>query len=322
VRHLRRRAQTAENGLSQADFRRVGHARSRALVNREGHAEHNVRWGWADGALEPGFTAVLRVRNEADSLGWALPPLLRAARRVVLVDNNSTDGTVGVARRIAAEAGAVDRLEVHHYPYAVARCGAEHLATPADSVHSLAYFYNWSFSHVRTSYALKWDGDMVLSDDAVEVLRDLDWQLEAGEMIIRIPRHPLYLASNDQAFLDTAVRNCEPWAWPNRPGYSFVKAMEWELPLWGQETETLTLPEWSCVELKHLDADEFAHWSDTTFDRSSRTRRKQREWQVFRALSDGTDPPDGVAEIKAPPGVDVVDHTLAWLAARDGEPVG
>jgi len=27
-------------------------------------------------------------------------------------------------------------------------------------VHSLTYFYNWSFSHVLTPYALKWDGDM------------------------------------------------------------------------------------------------------------------------------------------------------------------
>ena len=55
-----------------------------------------------------------------------------------------------------------DRLEVHSYPFSIARCGEEHLGTPAESVHSLVYFYNWSFSHVRTGYVLKWDADMVL----------------------------------------------------------------------------------------------------------------------------------------------------------------
>ena len=49
----------------------------------------------------------------------------------MIVDNGSTDGTPDVARGIAEEQGAADRLEVHAYPFSIARCGAEHLATPA-----------------------------------------------------------------------------------------------------------------------------------------------------------------------------------------------
>jgi hypothetical protein len=104
------------------------------------------------------------------------------------------------------------------------------------------------------------------------------------------------------------VRNVEPWGWPNRPGYSFVKAMEWELPLWGSKARNVVLPSWGCVELKHLDADEFAHWSDTNFDQTSRTARKRREWQVFQALTDGAPAPDEVERIDAPAGVHVIDH--------------
>src|SRR5688572_8643956 len=289
------------------------------LTNLEGHADFDVRR--PEGEIEPGFTAVLRVRDEAPSLPFVLPPLLRAVERVVVIDNRSTDGTADVARRVAAEQGATDRLEVRPYPFAVARCGAEHLATPADSVHSLAYFYNWSFAHVRTAYALKWDGDMVLSDPAVAAVRALAWQLEAVEAVVRIPRHPLYVADDRLGFLDVQSRNYEPWGWPNRPEQRFVKAMEWELPLWFPDV-SVTLPERSCVELKFLDSDEFDHWSDTGFGVSRRTRRKQREYEVFNAIAGGGDPPQGVVRIEAPAGEHIIDYVRSsWLPAGSGEPV-
>jgi hypothetical protein len=312
-----RRAEAAEEKLAATAVRQVGSARAPTIANAERDDEFAVRWGWADGPQAPGFTGVVRVKDEARSLPWSLPPLLRATSRVVLVDNGSTDGTPELARAIAREHGAADRLDVRHYPFQVARCGAEHLGTAADSVHSLVHFYNWSFAHVRTGYALKWDGDMVLTDDAAGLLRDLAWQLEAAEAIVRIPRHPLYVAGERRAYLDTELRNCEPWAWPNRPGYSFAKALDWELPLWDPNVPALTLPDWGCVELKHLDADEFAHWSGTDFDASARTRRKRREWEVFRALTTGAAPPPGVVAIDAPDGRHVVDFVReAWLPAR------
>ncbi len=266
------------------------------------------------------FTAVLRVRDEAQSLPWVLPPLLRAVEHVVVVDNLSTDGTADVARDVAEREDAADRLEVHDYPHTVARCGAEHLATPATSVHSLAYFYNWSFAHVRTSYALKWDGDMVLTGAAEAALRDLSWQLEAARVVVRIPRVPLYVADDGLAYLDTGLRNCEPWAWPNRPGHRFVKAMEWELPLWDPDIGSIVLPESSCLELKHLGADEFGHWTDTAFDRSARTRRKRREWEVFQAIEAGGDPPAGVVRIEAPAGRHVIDYTSSIVTGSSSSP--
>jgi Sulfotransferase family len=312
-----RRVQSAEQLLETAAQRGAGRTRTPAITNLEEETDYNVRWAWADGRLEAGFTGVLRVKNEARSLPWSLPPLLRATRRVVLVDNASTDGTVRLARRIAAELGAADRLEIRGYPFRIARCGPEHLATPATSVHSLVHFYNWSFSHVRTSHALKWDGDMVLTDAAVAALRDLSWRLEASEAIVRIPRHPLYLADDRRAYVDVGLHNCEAWAWPNRPGYSFAKAIDWEMPMWGGDALSFELPEWSCVELKHLDRDEFAHWSHTDFASSARTRRKEREWTVFRALTTGAPPPDGIVPVQAPPGRHVIDFVRdTWLPAR------
>jgi hypothetical protein len=319
LHRMARRAQTLEEKLESATAREVGHSRSPVLTNLEGHTDFNVRWGWSE-EVRPGFTAVVRVKNEARPLPWVLPPLLRAVSRVVVIDNGSTDGTAEVARQVAAEAGMADRLDVHSYPFPVARCGEEHLGTPGGSVHSLAYFYNWSFSHVRTSYALKWDGDMVLADGAVGVLRDLAWQLEASEAVIRMPRYPLYVVDERRAFLDLGMANCEAWAWPNRPGYSFVKAMEWEQPVLPPTVQRIVLPDWSCVELKHLDADEFGHWSDTDFDQSERTRRKRREWEVFQTLAEGGEAPSDVVAVEAPDDLNVVDYVRStWLPMKGKE---
>src|SRR5262245_57822123 len=115
------------------------------IANVEGRKEFDIRWRWADCVLEPGFTAVLRVRNESRNLSFVLPPLFRAMARVLIVDNDSTDGTPDMASEIARQEDAAERLEVLRYPFEVARCGSEHLATPPDSVHSLVYFYNWAF---------------------------------------------------------------------------------------------------------------------------------------------------------------------------------
>jgi len=200
------------------------------------------------------------------------------------------------------------------YPFAVARCGADHLATAETSVHSLAYFYNWSFAHVRTAYALKWDGDMVLAEPAVHALRDLAWQLEAADAVVRVPRLAFYVASERLGYVDTAWRNCEAWAWPNRPGIRFVKALEWELPMLPPELEPLVLPEHSCLELKFLDGDEFGHWSPTDFGASPRTARKGREQAVFGALVSGAAPPPGLVAVHAPEGEHVIDHVRdVWL---------
>jgi len=310
------RMHAAEAELQAARAHRGGQARSPVSCNLEGHADFNVRWGWADGPPRPGFTAIVRVKNEARALPWTLPPLLRAVKRVTLIDNGSTDGTARVARETADAAGP-GSLDVESYPFAVARCGVDHLRTPEASVHSLAYFYNWSFAHVRTTYALKWDGDMVLSDLAVRALRDLAWQLEAADMVVRVPRISLYVAGDRLGFVDVGLRNCEAWAWPNRPGYRFVKALEWELPMFPPGVETVTLPEFSCLELKFLDADEFGHWSPTDFDASPRTARKRREVAVCRALVAGEPPPQGVVAVEAPEGSHVIDHVRqVWLPAQ------
>ena len=289
-----------------------------SIDNDEQLDDFRVSWPREFRELTPGMTAVLRVRNEARSLPWVLPSLFRALQGVVLVDNNSTDGTADVARRVAAELGATDRLLVTEYPFQVSRCGAEHLATPEHSVHNLAYFYNWSFAHVATAYSMKWDGDMVLTVEGENTFADLSWQLENVEAVISMPRHPLFVESDRVAYLDRYMINVEEYIFPMGQAYRHVKAYEWEMRMVPRSAQRMRLPEGLCVELKYLDSNEFDHWDDTDlFGATPRTMRKLREWEVFHALREGRIL-DGVERIEAPASYDhVISYTTdRWLPAQ------
>lgn len=233
---------------------------------------------------------------------------------LVLVDNGSDDGTPDVARETAAKAGHADRLTVTSYPFSVARAGAEHLAVHELSVHSLSYFYNWCFAQVTTRYSWKWDGDMVLTTEGEVSLGDLGWQVGDVQAVVRVPRHGLYLESESKGYLDLGWRNAEEWGFPIGPDFVYSKAFEWEIRTTPVDARSIALPHGLCVELKYLDGEEFAHWTDpASFATSWRNRRKRREWEVFHALKEGRVLP-GVHEIDAPPGVHIVDHvTHDWL---------
>jgi glycosyltransferase involved in cell wall biosynthesis len=282
--------------------------------NREGLEEYAVRWNWADGPSASGFTAVLRVKDEARSLPWVLPGVLRSVERVIVVDNGSTDGTPEVAKGVAQEAGLGEKLEVLSYPFAVSRCGPEHLRTFPDSVHSLTYFYNWSFSHVGTRYALKWDGDMVLTPQGERLLRDLAWQHEASDGAITLRRDPVYVESDRVAYVDTVPGKAEPWGWRNSPAYTFAKAFDWELMLPQPGDPVTRLSDFVCFELKWLDADEFAHWSHADF-KVVTNDRKRRDWELFHALREGPTPPDDLVRVEIPEGMHVIEHLRNNYAA-------
>ena len=284
----------------------------------EGDPSYDVRWPWnpANGSgLRPGLTCVFRVKNEARNLPWVLPPMFEAVQHVVLVDNGSDDGSLEVAAEVADRVGARERFTGTTYPFRVSRAGTEHLGTAPDSVHSLTHFYNWSFAHVATDYSMKWDGDMVLTPEGVGLLRDLAWQLAGTGSVVAIPRHPLSIVSESEAWIDLGFRFLEPWIYPMGPDFTFVKAFEWEVREFPSTSERIIAPEGMCVELKWLDVDEFAHWTSVDDFANSRVPRKRREWEVFHALAEGRGAQvEGLVHIEAPPGVHIVDHVVnTWL---------
>ena len=89
--------------------------------NREGIPEYAVRWNWVEDSSDSGFTAVLRVKDEARSLPFSLPGVLRCVEQAIVVDNGSSDGTPEVALGVAEELGFGQRMRVLSYPFSVSQ---------------------------------------------------------------------------------------------------------------------------------------------------------------------------------------------------------
>ena len=77
-------------------------------------------------AVLPTVTIVVPARNEADSIAESVSSLLRQdypAASLVLVDDDSDDGTADVARQAAATESRTDRLSRRERREAAARAG-------------------------------------------------------------------------------------------------------------------------------------------------------------------------------------------------------
>ena len=120
-----------------------------------------------------------------------------------------------------------------------------------------------------------------------------------------------------KGYLDLGLRNAEEWGFPIGPDFVFTKAYEWEIRT---TPDRVALDRRCrtglCVELKYLDGDEFAHWTDpASFATSlSATSASAASGRSTTPSTTAQVLPTACIEITAPEGVHVVDHvTHAWL---------
>lgn len=289
--------------------------RGRELHNLEGNPELAREWQWNTGP-DSSLAVVLRIKNEAANLPFVLPPLFRSVDQVVIVDNQSTDGSAELAADLAERAGVSDRLVLVSYPVDVSKCGTEHRMTPPSSVRSLCHFYNWSFSHATTRYVAKWDGDMMLTAAGEHMMRSLAWRFEGLDVVASFSLYSLWLVSADLAYIDVALDNHEARIWPNRRGVEFVKARDYET------LHTMRLPRMRigpgyCFETKRVAEDEFDHWShpDDFNVTDGEVPKKPHEWSIAQQLAVGS-VPDQMVRIDAAPGEHVLETARQMPLSR------
>ena len=253
--------------------------RQQEFTNRECLANFNFR-RTADHKRQ-GVSAMLRVKNEASKIYYALKSIYLVFDEIVLVDNGSTDGTLEIARQFKAREDKADRIKIYFYPFPIARCGGENYGTPEDSVSSLAYYYNWTLSKCSCRYVCKWDGDMVLRRKARKSFRRLLSQIQTGrnrgwvlygQTVYRDQRGQYYLAKGEI--------NGEIAIFPNRLSTRFRKIDLFELLSSDPPLQEAKLDGVTFYELKFTDEDEFSHWSVSDFP----TERKQREFENFQLV--------------------------------------
>jgi glycosyltransferase involved in cell wall biosynthesis len=249
------------------------------FMNKEGFANFNFRL--MANHRQQGVSAMLRVKNEESKIYHCLKSIYDVFDEIVLVDNGSTDRTLQIVREFKTTAGKDEKIKIFFYPFKIARCGDEHYGTPEDSVHNLAYYYNWALSKCSRRYVCKWDGDMVLTRESRESFRRFLGQIQKGKKCGWIMYgQTIYRDGQRQYYRAKDEINGEIAIFPNRLGTRFRK-----IGLFEMLSSSPPLSEAKCAgvtfyELKFTDEDEFSHWSISDIP----TERKKRELENFQLV--------------------------------------
>ncbi len=106
----------------------------------------------------PGISAIMRIKNGADFLRLSIESHLPYVDEVVACYNDCSDATPQILAELAAQyPGKVRPIE--YLPKVHPVLSAEHAATPTESLHAVANYYNFALSQARFSYATKLDDD-------------------------------------------------------------------------------------------------------------------------------------------------------------------
>lgn len=105
-----------------------------------------------------GISALMRIKNGEEFLHAAIESHLAFYDEIVAVYNGCTDNTAEILKELAARYPT--KLRVFHYePEVYPVLSKAHQLTAADSIHSMANYYNFALMQARFSYAVKLDDD-------------------------------------------------------------------------------------------------------------------------------------------------------------------
>ena len=210
-------------------------AKQSCLANIENISEFNIRTSDLP-KKNHGISAMLRVKNEAINIKKVIESCLLVFDEVVVIDNNSSDQTVEIVESFKNKISAdqASKIKIFHYPFDVKKCGQENFDCHENSVHSLAYFYNYAMSKCSFSHIFKWDGDMILLDSMVKCFVDfkLHYFKNANDEDLVIHGAPkgvtIYKGFNGRYYYQPNVFEQEVRLFPNTSSNFFVKSVLWK----------------------------------------------------------------------------------------------
>ena len=131
------------------------------------------------------LSAVFRVKNAQETLWISYLSIVPLCHEVIIIDNNSTDGTGAVIARIKAHCDKLGvRFITKSYEPPIAAFGSSYQAQLSDdSTKSIADYYNFAFSHVTSDYAIKADAGCLFFPKALKAMRDA---VNANKPIVRM----------------------------------------------------------------------------------------------------------------------------------------
>lgn len=106
-----------------------------------------------------GISAFVRCKNEEEYIVASLLSSYRVFDEIVVILNNSTDGTRALVEDLMTDH---PRIRLTEYSQECAPAGPGYLAiVEQHPERSLAKYYNWCLEQTTFSHVCKWDGDMI-----------------------------------------------------------------------------------------------------------------------------------------------------------------
>jgi glycosyltransferase involved in cell wall biosynthesis len=107
----------------------------------------------------PTISALIKCQNEETFLKECINSIKPFVNEIVLINNNSTDGSVKIANSLGVKVVNFEGF-------------------PGGNI-SLADYYNWCTAQTSGDYVIKWDADIVAFEFYNEATKHLNWNIEA-----------------------------------------------------------------------------------------------------------------------------------------------
>ena len=138
------------------------------LTNIEWITEYNIPINWFYWKKKNGISWVARLKNAEHFLEKCMESYVQYLDELILVDNMSTDRTQEICKKLQKK--YPDKIKYYQYPHQVCPPGKENANVPSNSIHSLAYYYNRSFSKTKYSHVVKVDDDNLMITEKWKVI--------------------------------------------------------------------------------------------------------------------------------------------------------
>ena len=245
-----------------------------------------------------GISAMIRVKNEEKNIKRVLRDCQNIFDEIVIVDNGSTDRTLDFIKESMKSTSSNTEIKVYSYPFVIARCGEENWHCAENSVHSLAYFYNFALSKCTQKYVCKWDGDMLIPKNMKNKLLDFKskvltmtkqsnskplMEVPIGITVFRGIDKLLYYKPNES---ESEIR-----FFRNSTDILYVKDILWERLYTVSEYDLIMTDAPVFIEYKDVNENEFSHWQKGDLGMGIRKRRELANFnQIINLTKDGNSP--------------------------------
>jgi glycosyltransferase involved in cell wall biosynthesis len=121
------------------------------LKNIEGHLQYDIPEDWYAYRSE-GISAFIRTKGDERWIGPCIESILDFFDEIVVtIDKATSDRTAKILAGFESK-----KIQIYRYPFELDP------SAPEDSVHSGAYYSNWTISKTNYSHVCQWDADMIM----------------------------------------------------------------------------------------------------------------------------------------------------------------